>query len=298
MRVSSLARGPVAAVVLAVLASFTPGDAIPLRGQQPPMAAHVANELLVRFRADLPAARQDVAIAGLAGTIMRRFASLGVVRVRLRPGMTAATAVALAQADPDVLAVATQFHPPRRCARRRRTIPYWVDRQPVGPDQDPGAGRLDRRSPPAAPRRRRRRHRHRRQLQPPRPRRQHVAQPRRNRRQRRRRRPQRLRGRRLRHRHAATTTAIPMDDNGHGTHTAGTIAARRQQRHRRRRRELERARSSRASSSTRQRQRHRCRRDRVLQLHRRAEESRREHPRQHQQLGRPSATPASRSRRR
>src|SRR5436190_5750739 len=103
MRVSSLARGPLAAVVLAVLASFTPGTTA-LRGQQRPMAAHVANELLVRFRADLPAARQDVAIAGLAGTIMRRFAGLGVVRVRLRPGMTAAAAVALAQADPDVLA--------------------------------------------------------------------------------------------------------------------------------------------------------------------------------------------------
>ena len=85
----------------------------------------------------------------------------------------------------------------------------------------------------------------------------------------------------------------PMDDNGHGTHTAGTLGA------------VGnnhigtgtgqgtatvgvnwRAKIMRVQVPRRARQRHRCGRDRVLQLHHRDEEARRQHPRRQQQLGR------------
>ncbi len=89
---------------------------------------------------------------------------------------------------------------------------------------------------------------------------------------------------------ALTHSGNPMDDHGHGTHTAGTFGAVGNNgpdfadRHRHRRRELDGA-DPRLQVPGCRRQRQRRRRDRVPQLHHRAQEPRREHPRQQQQLG-------------
>jgi len=125
MRPASLARGPIAGLLLAVLASFAPGTAL-VQGQQPRTAAHVANELLVRFRSDLSPARQDAAVNGFDGAVMRRFDRVGVVRVRLRAGMPVTAALAIAQADPDVMAAQPNFirHVD---ATTPPNDPYWVN---------------------------------------------------------------------------------------------------------------------------------------------------------------------------
>ncbi len=95
-------------------------------GQQPNTQRldRVPDEVLVHFKADVPAARRNAIIATRGGRVIRRHDAVGIDRIRMAPGAAVDAVIAAFEADPDVLSAQPNFI---RDIVAVPNDPYWTD---------------------------------------------------------------------------------------------------------------------------------------------------------------------------
>jgi subtilisin family serine protease len=94
-------------------------------GQQPAAAAVVPDELLVRFRPQLPETARGAARATARASRIQQFSQLDIEHLRVAPGMTTERAIAALRSNPDV-AFAEPNYVRQAVASAPPNDPYWL----------------------------------------------------------------------------------------------------------------------------------------------------------------------------